>query len=490
MRRPRTLLAPALSGLACLACTAEEPAAPARQPNIVFVSIDSLRADHLGCYGYERDTSPFMDRLAATGVRFENAVSTTSWTLPSHASMFTGLYGETHGLVDNGLSLSADHLTLAELLGHRGYATAGFFGGPYLHPAFGLGQGFEVYESCMTTTPDSIGDAELRQGAMRPDQPSHADVTGPRTREEVRAWADGRGGDQRPYFLFLHLWDVHYDFIPPPEYARLFVDPDYAGPADGRLMSNDAIRLGMQQRDLQHVLDLYDAEIRFTDAVLEGILGDLTERGMLEDTLVVITSDHGEEFFEHGLKGHNKTLFDEVLRIPLIVSWEGQIAPGQVVEDQVQLVDLMPTFAGVAGLDSDLAVQGQDLTPLLTGGSMEPRDALSGLFIDGQSQRALRSNRRKVLSLADGQPAIFIDLIENPIESQDQAIFPHSPRGQTERKQGELELRASVQRARELRGALGKRPPNQIELSPSMQRVLDDLGYTGGDEDVPKDGDG
>ena len=453
------------------------------QPNIVFVSIDSLRADHLGCYGYDKDTSPFLDSLAARGLRFENAVSTTSWTLPSHASMFTGLLGATHGLVDNGLSLSEDHITLAELLKSSGYHTAGFFGGPYLHPTFGLGQGFEVYESCMTTTAAEVDGEELRTSAMHPDGPSHADVTGPRTAERVRAWAETREGRDEPYLLFLHLWDVHYDYMAPEEYEAQFVDPAYAGPADGRLMANPAIRSDMAAADLAHVLALYDAEIRFTDDVLRGILEDLEQRGMLENTLVLVTSDHGEEFFEHGLKGHNKTLFDEVLRVPMIVAWDGELEAGRVLQDQVQLVDLLPTFAAVARVPETLPVQGVDLVPLFSGEPMPARDALSGLFIDGLTMRALRSNKRKVFRMRDDQPGLYIDLVKHPNESIDGAITPASPlEQQVDRRRGEKQLEEAVKRAAQLKRALGKRPPNQIELSPQMLEELRGLGYVGNEK--------
>jgi arylsulfatase A-like enzyme len=457
------------------------------RPNILFVSIDSLRADHLGCYGYERDTSPFIDSLAARGARFEHAVSTTSWTLPSHASMFTGLLGVTHGLVDNGLSLSEDHITLAELLAEGGYHTAGFYGGPYLHPTFGLGQGFEVYESCMTTTAADVGDRELRTTAMHPDGPSHADTTGPRTVERVRAWAETREESAEPYFLFVHLWDVHYDYMAPEEYTARFADPAYNGPADGRLMTNPAIREGMDPADLAHVLALYDAEIRFTDDVLKDILDDLEGRGMLENTLVVVTSDHGEEFFEHGMKGHNKTLFDEVLMVPMIVVWPGEIDPGRVLPDQVQIIDLLPTFAAAAQVPDDLPVQGVDLSPLLTGEEMTARDALSGLFIDGGSQRALRSNLRKVIRMNDAQSPVYFDLAEHPTEPFEAAIHERSPRGQDLRLAGETELRDAVRRAEELRHALGKRPPNQIRLSPEILADLQKLGYVG-DRDPEEDG--
>jgi arylsulfatase A-like enzyme len=384
--------------------------------------------------------------------------------------------------VDNGLSLSEDHLTLAELLQLEGYETAGFYGGPYLHPTFGLGQGFDTYRSCMGTTPEDAAGEAVRSSAMAHDAPSHLDVTGPRTRERVREWASARRHPDAPYFLFLHLWDVHYDFVPPEEYAARFTDPAYDGPADGRLMTNPAIRPGMDPRDLAHVLGLYDAEIRFTDDILRGIVEDLDGLGMMEDTAIVVTADHGEEFLEHGQKGHNKSLFDEVLRIPLVVVWEGRVPAGRVVPDQVQLVDLMPTLAAMGGFRGELPGQGRDLAPLLTGGAMEPRDALSGLFLDGRSLRALRSNERKVFRLEDGGPAALVDLAENPGEDLRRMIYPGAPDGQERLRAGAAALDEAARRAEELRVLLGRRPPNAIELSPSMLEELRGLGYVGEEE--------
>ena len=238
-----------------------------------MISIDSLRPDHLGCYGYGRATSPAIDRLAAEGVRFETAVSTTSWTLPAHAALFTGLYDSAHGLYDNGLSLADEHRTLAETLAEHGYQTAGFFGGPYLHPTFGLGQGFEHYQSCMTRWPTTSAKPDVRAESRAARGASHADVTGPRTLEEFGRWLDGadRG---RPFFLFVHLWDVHYDYIPPPEVAALFVDPAYRGASTGADFA-EARALGghgSPRPTQQHLIALYDAEIRFTDEILGRIL--------------------------------------------------------------------------------------------------------------------------------------------------------------------------------------------------------------------------
>ena len=449
------------------------------RPNILLISIDSLRSDHLGCYGYAQPTSPFIDELASRGARFENAVSTTSWTLPAHAAMLTGLNDSTHGLVDNGLRLSDDHLTLAELLQDQGYATAGFFGAPYLHPTFGLGQGFDFYQSCMS---EAAEDGKVVRNSARSNlAPSHSDVTGPRTREFVKTWADSLAKDES-WFCFLHLWDVHYDFIPPEAYINLF-DPDYTGSIDGRLMSNADINREMSPRDLRHVQALYDAEIRFTDDILRGIFDDLEARDMLANTLVILTADHGEEFFEHGNKGHNKTLFEEVVRVPLIINWPGQIDAGRVIKEQAQIIDFMPTVASAVGFSGALAVQGRDLSPQLAGLTSEPRSALLELLIDQSSQRALRTNDWKLIEPREGTPTYWFDLQQDPGEKR--AIGPDVPAATVEgqaRANAEAELRETLRKQALMSKALARRGPDSIEVPPDVLKDLQGLGYLGDDD--------
>jgi len=397
-----------------LACACGAEVTPARGPNLILVSIDSLRADHLGCYGYGRDTSPFLDRLAAEGARFEEAVSTTSWTLPAHAAMFTGLVDTTHGVVDNGLALSGSHLTLAEVLKRRGYQTAGFYGGPYLHPTFGLAQGFDRWQSCMSAMRADLGTSAVRAAAMDENGASHDDVTGPRTLAEVRSWL--AGGVHAPVFLFLHMWDVHYDYVPPPEYVERF-DPGYDGPVDGRGVAVDeSIAAGMDPRDRAHLVACYDGEIRFTDDILERIFEELRGAGLLEDAVVVVTADHGEEFFEHGGKAHQRTLFDEVLRVPLIVWGPTRVPAGLECEEQVSLIDLMPTLARLGGVDEELAVQGRDLGPFLAGGELAPREALAELSVNDEALFARRTRGEKLIVDERAGTSVGFDLLRDPAE--------------------------------------------------------------------------
>ncbi len=440
-------------------CAGEQP-----RPDIILVSIDSLRADHLGCYGYRPETSPFMDQLAAEGVRFENAISTTSWTLPSHAALFSGLYDSTHGLTDDGQRLAQDVLTIAEVPREGGYHTAGFFGGPFLHPTFGLDQGFDVYRSCMTATMEAVSDDDVRQGLELDGHPSHGDVTSPRTLEEVTLWADTQV--QRPFFLFLHLWDVHYDYIPPREYVELF-DPDYDGDLTVEGFStNPAISQQMARRDLEHLIALYDGEIRFTDDHLRLIFDALESRGLLDNALTVVTADHGEEFFEHGGKGHRRTLFDEMIRVPMIVHWPGRVSAGSVIQDQVRLIDIMPTLAAAAGLEWDLEIQGRDLSPLLQGSSMPAVPSLSELFVDGESLRALRTGDRKLLQKGATVPSWLYQLDADPREMQPLLINEIEGPVQTE-----------LAKALELRARLGLDQSAPVELDDDLRERLEALGY-------------
>ena len=451
-----------LCSILLFGCGSEE-SEPFDGPNVVLISIDSLRADHLGSYGYGRETSPFLDQLASEGVRFENAVSTTSWTLPAHAALFTGLVDSAHGVVDNGQTLSENNLTLAEVLQGHGYHTAGFFGGPYLHETFGLAQGFDVWESCMGV---GTGSDSVRREAMSEASSSHGDVTGERTLDAVRRWL--AGGVQEPAFLFLHMWDVHYDYIPPAEYVERF-DPNYQGPIDGRNVANDPrLTADMDPRDLEHLVARYDGEIRYTDDVLRRILAELETAGFLQDAIVVVTSDHGEEFFEHGGKGHQRTLFDEVLRVPLIFHSPGRLPAGTVLNDQVRLIDLMPTLVRLAGIDAALPLQGRDLGDLWRGGSLDPVPALAELSVNDEALFAVRTNEEKLLVNEKSGTSARYDLEQDPGELR--AL--------------ELDSRAELDAAREdalrWRRYLGTRA-GTWEGNAELVETLRALGYLGDD---------
>jgi len=459
----------AMLSLSLVACgEAKLESEPIRRPDVVLVSIDSLRPDHLRAYGYERDTSPVFDRLAAEGILFRDAVSTSSWTLPAHAALFTGLFDSAHGLIRDDRALAPAHRTLAELLAEAGYRTGGFYGGPYLDPSFGLAQGFETWQSCMTRLPEMLSPEDARREARAGMGRSHSDVTGPRTLEAVKTWL--AGAEERPFFLFVHLWDVHYDYIPPPGYAERY-DPDYTGDLDPRRFTkNPRIHAEMPARDLEHLVALYDGEIRFTDEILGRILNEVDAIGRLEQALVIVTADHGEEFFEHQGKGHRQTLFEEVVRVPLVIRLPGGMESGRIISAPARLVDLLPTVLARAGVAPPDYVQGRDLAATWEGRPAPPQSTLLELHGPKRSVYALRQSRRKLISLGNGRYG-FYDLDVSPPEQQS---LPSDAPGLRDAVQ---ELERSIRESQSLARKIGVAKQGDRQLDPDLTRRLEALGY-------------
>jgi len=378
--------------------------APGDRPNVILISIDSLRADHLGCYGYPKPTSPRIDALAASGVRFDTVWSTTSWTLPAHVSMLTGRTLLAHGVREFRDTIPPSVPLLAELLRRAGYATAGVVAAPFLSARYGFARGFEHYDE----TAMSGSHAASWRGA-----------TSPKTHAAATAWLRDRNRRREPFFLFVHYWDVHYDYDPPPPYDTMF-DPSYRG-ALSRVdfISNPAIHPGMDRRDLEHVLALYDGEIRYTDEHVGRLLDLVDELGLRERTIVVLAADHGEEFFEHGRKGHERTLYEEVLRVPLVVSWPGRIAPGQVVGTPVGIVDVAPTILDLAGVPAPPDLDGRPLV------GVQGRPRAAGRLLVAELYRqsmlnfqiAVRDGSDKFIQALKAPRVEFYDLAHDPREA-------------------------------------------------------------------------
>jgi arylsulfatase A-like enzyme len=355
-----------LAGWAIAAVTQRQPDRPAGNgPNVLLVSIDSLRADHLHCYGYSRETSPNIDRLAREGARFQTAVAPTSWTLPSHMSLLTSLDPLHHGVISDLTRLPRHAVTLAEVFQHSGYTTAGFVSSAYLHARWGYSQGFDLYDDYSAGNSAVLGGREVR-------------VTSPRLSDRVRRWIKGWNADgrKRPFFMFVHMMDVHYDYLPPAPYDTMF-DPDYRGEISGKgFIADRRINRHIARRDLEHILALYDGEVRFTDEHLGKIIGDLSSLNILDNTMIAVTSDHGDEFFEHGWKGHRESLYDEVVLVPMVVRYPKSIPANTVVETQVRLIDLGSTLMPLAGIKETLGYAkarslyaARDLTPLIMSAS-------------------------------------------------------------------------------------------------------------------------
>ncbi len=385
-----------------------QPAPAPGAPNLLLVSIDTLRADHLGCYGYARDTTPVIDALARGGALFRNAFAHTPWTLPSHLTLLSGLPPEVHQVSNDRQRLAPGVGMLEEYLWAAGYATAGFVSLPYLRAEYGFGRGFDTY--------DDWSVAEREFGRFRSVVSSPTVVA--RALDWLSRWY--RRGRARPFFVFVHLADVH-NYSPPAPYDTMF------GPGGiEESLYTRAYRGPLDARDLARVVGAYDGGLRSADAAVGAVLAALRADGVLDDTVVVITGDHGEEFYDHGKFGHGRQLYDESLRVPLVIRFPGRVPRGTDVEQAVGLVDVVPTVVGLLGARGTapgpatpppLREFGHDLAPLLRGGSVTPGPGwplFGGLrgtqaFVRWQGFKLIRH-------LSDSAPEELYDLRTDPGE--------------------------------------------------------------------------
>ena len=453
---------------------------------MLLISIDTLRPDHLSCYGYPRKTSPNIDQLAAEGALFQNHIASSSWTLPSHAAIFTSLPDSLHGCTDSDKTLAPSATTLAERFQTAGYATAGFVAAPYLHPAFGFSQGFERYVDCSSyagrianKSPSEFGmDKEVMLE-------SHRDVSNDRVYGAVKEWMDDR--PDKPFFLFVHLFDVHFDFIPPPPYDRQF-DPDYQGWVTGRdFFFDDRIGPEMNGRDFQHLIALYDGEIAWTDSVVGRLREELARGQILDSTVIAVTSDHGTEFFEHGQKGHRKTLYDEVIKTPLVVRYPAKLRGGRRIVDQSRGIDVGPTLLDLAGVPLPNDVIGQTLVPSIENpGSPNVGRAVSELFSVGINARTVRTLKWKLVDQVGREDHWYYDLQKDPIEQYPLVDFEAElGKKATLGYEAEIEGMNAFAARHEVPAATGvpvSNPPAEV------QSRLKELGYTG--DEAPRSGGG
>jgi len=327
-------------------------------PDIILIYMDALRADHLGCNGYPRDTSPFIDQLAGEGARFANVVSQASSTFPSVHSALTSKVASY--FLDANACLPPGHLTLAECLKNNGYTTVGISSSPVVtrsNTAYSLGgfeQGFDAYDESA-----AFGEAWNWQW---------------RSPEGVIEKAlDAIERTDRPLFLFLYIMDPHSDYRCPEPFNSRF-DPGYggkeavkkgqAGSFEQRTLSGEDP--GLDEADIRHLVALYDGEIAYADGQVGRLVTRLRERNRLDDTILVLTSDHGEEFLEHGGVQHGYTLYNEVIRVPLIIRYPPRIPEGTVVEGHiVQSLDMTPTLLDLADVARPAEMQGESLMPLV-----------------------------------------------------------------------------------------------------------------------------
>ncbi|MFP6664944.1 MAG: sulfatase [Deltaproteobacteria bacterium] len=377
--------------------------APSSWPdsNVILVSIDTLRPDHLGAYGYDKPTSPHLDEIAREGVLFRNAVAPSPTTLPSHTSLFTGLSPSSHGVVvSQGRKAPPELVTMAEVLSAQGYTTASVNDGVYLGARFGLGQGFSHFEQVH----DSVG-RKAKQSTRLTDRVARAFT-----------WLDQ--AKPKRFFLFVHSYEVHIPLTPPVETLSMFEEA-YDGPLGDTILTGEWFEQANTTKDpadIQHWIRLYDASIRSADAGFGALVRGLRERGLYDDSLIIVVSDHGEELGERtGLSLHGNTLFDEALRIPLLVKFPGGEFAGRVVDDQVRLIDVFPTVLAALGLESRKGIDGRSLLPTLRADEGE-RPAVS---VTEENQAALRMPPWKLYRR--GSAVTLFNLEDDPGERRDVA---------------------------------------------------------------------
>ena len=456
------LLAALLAGAGC------DRTEPPGKPPVVLIMADTLRADYVGAYGFQGDVSPHVDALAAGGVVFENCVAQSPWTKPSIATLLTGLYPEVHKvLTENGQyrdkssrkletdALSDDAATLAEQLKAEGYATAAFVANPWIRDGHGFGQGFDVFDT---------------EGADN-------EMPGSEIVARALAWLEERDPDT-PYFLYLHLMDVHGPYTAAEEhFAALAGSSAAAGPP---APLNEALYQRIppylrapewaqrpESRDVRVWRQRYAAGMRSLDAAVGSLFAQLRERGDFDDALVVFTSDHGEELYDHGRWDHGYSLFEHQVHVPLVVRFpEGRFA-GKRVAPVVGLVDVMPTILDVVGAEQPKGIQGQALTPVVASGQ-----GVEAIFSEAvkwrPEERSVRTARHKlIVDPGDGSTMLF-DLQEDPGEKRNLAAADPAT---TERL---LALTREHAAANEAHGGLAGKA---AEVPPDVAERLRSLGY-------------
>jgi len=357
--------------------TGYDPDGP-RPKNFILISLDTVRADHVGAYGYERDTTPRLDAFADRGALFLNCTSPSAWTVPAHMSIFTGVEPPAHGCTyyqDVG-RVNPRFETLQKIFNRHGFHTGAFTGGGFMSQRYGMFDEFDTFSSKGTHFADNLPD--------------------------VWDWIDAVGDE--PMFLFLHGFDAHKAYLPPPPYNTRF-SGDYRGhypvarfckPGVGR---PDPV-------DVAYVMSQYDGEIAAVDDVIADFLDELERRGILQESLVVILTDHGDEFYEHGRCDHIHSLYDELIRAAWIMV--GPSIPAVKVRDHVGTIDILPTVLDVFGFDSPAQFQGVSRLAALDG-HREARDdyiySFTGRGSPPYHLSSVRTNRWKLITdLPAGHP--------------------------------------------------------------------------------------
>jgi arylsulfatase A-like enzyme len=406
----------------------DELSAPAAPPNIILIVIDNLRADHLGAYGYDRPTSPYIDGLAAAGLLFRNAFAPSSWTKPSIGSLFTSKYPSEHRAISFARHLDDRIPTLAEAMQAAGYVTMGYAGNfVHVRPETGMARGFDHWETVnVELAPDEPGEAlwveptpDGRQARMRP--PRTHEINNPLSRK-LQVPVEG------PLFLYVHYMEPHASYDPPEAWRKKFVrDPAYVE-AEGFGTTEHIVELARGRRrpgpgELERLVDLYDAEVASADSGVGVLLRRLRRSGLLRNSVIAVVSDHGEAFAEHGTWFHGGNLHHEQMAVPFILAdmRPDRVVPaGEVDERAVDLLDVPTTLLALAGIAPPAGMRGRDLLA----DRAPARDLVAELHPDpdfedhfeGREHRLVYTRWPHKLVLGRDGSAVQYDLANDPAE--------------------------------------------------------------------------
>jgi arylsulfatase A-like enzyme len=438
-----------------------------RPDNVIIILVDTLRADHLGCYGYARPTSPNIDELARQSFVAENAIAQAPWTLPSVASLFTSLYPLAHGATMAAHAVPECLDTLAEVLKRHDFETAAFSTNVvFVSARTGLHQGFDLFQVLSRPAPGAKpGDLEI-------------DETATTVTNRAIEWIKQRSGKR--FFLYLHYMDPHSDYAAPPAYREQFERP-YSGRFDGttvQLMAALVGKIPIEEPDIRHLINLYDAEIAYVDAEIGRLLEVLQESGLSDTTMVVLLSDHGEEFHDHGKVLHDFSLHRELLRVPLILRIPAS-SGGRRLTEIVQVIDVGPTILDVLEIPDDRPTHGRSFAHLLRKPGSPSWEQRS--FSEVSAPRLGKSTRekRRLDGLVTPQwwyiagsdtPEALYDNVRDPRQETNRATSEEAARTQLV-----VELKAHIE-AMKARGT--PCAAEAFEISPADRERLRLLGYT------------
>ncbi len=351
--------------------------------NIILISVDTLRADHLSCYGYNKQTTPNIDKLAQAGILFYNTISQSTVTLSSHSSIFTSRYASQHKALRDARILEDSELTLAEILKSHGYTTAGFVDNGEMCKVFNIGQGFDTYND----VGDGLANINLK----------------------VFKWLESN--TRKKFFLFIHCYDCHWPYYLLENLPNLYGSDynNFVAKMPNLLQENKIDDKAL----LERLIMFYDLSISYTDKKIGKLLRKIECLGLAKKTLIIFTSDHGEEFMEHGHLFHGGTVYDEAIKVPLIFKSERLFMPGKI-ENQVRSIDIAPTILEILNIPVPKIMMGKSLLGLMQGGQEAERIA----FSENGNRELLscRNLKYKLINDHYGLVENFYDLQNDPQE--------------------------------------------------------------------------